>query len=248
MRDDLEDINCSFNNVWIFDDLMDEAVESPVMSLLFRRGRHRNLSVILLLQNMFPKGKYNTNISRNAQYVVLFRSPSDRKQMDILAQRIFAKDRPKFMEAFVKETAKPYGYMIKDNHPQTSNEHQVVADVFDNCKCYPNITTSTNTKELPVPEREKCKPERVSRKRPIIQEQVQSKRRKLTEKKQVKRKSVKPRVYKPKFIVTPTKEYPTTGDQSEFTSDEEQSEFSYDKGQLNFVPRRRGFRPRIVYE
>lgn len=66
VRDDLEDINCSFNNVWIFDDLMDEAVESPVMSLLFRRGRHRNLSVILLLQNMFPKGKYNTNISRNA--------------------------------------------------------------------------------------------------------------------------------------------------------------------------------------
>jgi hypothetical protein len=39
--------------------------------------RHRNASVILLLQNMFPKGKFNTDISRNAQYLALFRSPSD---------------------------------------------------------------------------------------------------------------------------------------------------------------------------
>ena len=46
----------------------------------------------ILLQNMFPKGKFNTDISRNAQYMVLFRSPSDRKQIDIIAERIFAKD------------------------------------------------------------------------------------------------------------------------------------------------------------
>ena len=36
-------------------------------SRLFTQGRYRNASVILLLQNMFPKGKYNTGISRNAQ-------------------------------------------------------------------------------------------------------------------------------------------------------------------------------------
>ena len=91
VNDNLENINDQVQNLWVLDDLMDEAVNSSVISQLFTRGRHRNLSVILLLQNMFPKGKFNTNISSNAQNMVLFRSPSDHKQMDIVAERIFAK-------------------------------------------------------------------------------------------------------------------------------------------------------------
>jgi len=88
---------------------MSQAVDSPILSRLFTQGRHRNASVILLMQNMFPKGKFNTDISRNAQYLVLFRSPSDRKQVDIMAERIFAKDRPKFMKVYSKTTQVPYG-------------------------------------------------------------------------------------------------------------------------------------------
>ena len=145
VNDNLEDINDQVHNLWVFDDLMEEAVQSPLISQLFTRGRHRNLSVILLLQNMFPKGKFNTNISRNALYMVLFRSPSDRKQMDIMAERTFAKDRPKFMSAYMKETEKPYGYIILDNHPKTASEKQVIANVFGNCYTYPNITKSTHT-------------------------------------------------------------------------------------------------------
>ena len=90
---------------------MREAVDSPVLSHLFSKGRHRNASTILLLQNMFPKGKYNTDIARNAQYTVMFRSPSDRKQIDIRAEQIFAKDRSKFMEVYYQVTAKPFGYV-----------------------------------------------------------------------------------------------------------------------------------------
>jgi hypothetical protein len=36
---------------------MAEATDSPVVARLFTQGRHRNASAILLLQNMFPKGK-----------------------------------------------------------------------------------------------------------------------------------------------------------------------------------------------
>ena len=112
LSEDLNEINPEYNNILVFDDLMSQAIDSPVLSQLFTRGRHRNASVILLLQNMCPKGKYNTDISRNAQYVVLFRSPSDRKQIDIIAERIFAKDRKNFMSAYAKETANPYGYVM----------------------------------------------------------------------------------------------------------------------------------------
>ena len=109
MSENLEEINPKFNNVLVFDDLMAQATDSPVLSSLFTQGRHRNASVILILQNMFPKGKFNTDISRNAQYMTLFRSPSDRKQIDMVAERIFAKDRPNFMSAYAKETERPYG-------------------------------------------------------------------------------------------------------------------------------------------
>lgn len=137
---------------------MREAVDSPVLSHLFSKGRHRNASTILLLQNMFPKGKYNTDIARNAQCTVLFRSSSDRKQIDIRAEQIFAKDRSKFMEVYHQVTAKPFGYVMVDSHPQAPFERQVVADIFGDCHCYPPIiqtlssTTSPSRKRLYVEE------------------------------------------------------------------------------------------------
>jgi len=140
LSEDLHEINPKCNNVLVFDDLMSQTADSPVLSKLFTQGRHRNASVILLLQNMFPKGKFNTDISRNAQYMVLFRSPSDRKQIDIMAERIFAKDRPNFMSAYAKETAKPYGYVLIDNQPKTTSDKQVVSDVFGYCQSYPSIS------------------------------------------------------------------------------------------------------------
>ena len=66
LSEDLCEINARYNNIIILDDFIAEATDSPVVSRLFTQGRHRNASVILLLQNMFPKGKYNTDISRNA--------------------------------------------------------------------------------------------------------------------------------------------------------------------------------------
>ena len=82
---DLCDIDTRYNNIVVLDDLMNMAVDSPIISKLFTQGRHRNASVILLLQNAFPKGKYNTSISLNAQYMALFRCPADRRQIGILA-------------------------------------------------------------------------------------------------------------------------------------------------------------------
>ena len=99
LSEDLCEINPRYNNIIILDDLMAEATDSPVVSRLFTQGRHRNASVILLLQNMFPKGKYNTDISRNAQYLALFRSPSYRKQIGIIGERMFDKNRVHFMNA-----------------------------------------------------------------------------------------------------------------------------------------------------
>ena len=177
VKDNLENIDDQVHNLWVLDDLMEEAVQSPIISQLFTRGRHRNLSVLLLLQNMFPKGKFNTNISRNALYKVLFRSPGDRKQIDILAEQTFAKDRPHFMKAYTQETEKPYGYIILDNHPRTTSDKQVVADVFGDCYAYPYITQSPS----PVASLSQSivVPDRIEPLKPSVQQKVERSRPKL---------------------------------------------------------------------
>ena len=259
VKDNLENIDDKVHNLWVLDDLMEEAVQSPIISQLFTRGRHRNLSVILLLQNMFPKGKFNTNISRNALYKVLFRSPGDRKQIDILAEQTFAKDRPNFMKAYTKETEKPFGYIILDNHPRTTNDKQVVADMFGDCYAYPYITkcpspdvslpqsiTAPDRNEQPKPS-VKRKVERPVSKQPVKRktksEKPPAKKAKTqSAKKQVKplpkaqtkpKKSRKPTIYKPNFIRESSEEEPGHLTQYE----------------LNLFARpRTGFGPRIVHD
>ena len=140
----LQELDPKMHHILVFDDLMHQAVNSPLLSRLFTQGRHRNASVILLMQNMFPKGKYNTDISRNAQYLVLFRSPSDRKQINTIAERIFAENRFKFMQIYSKATSVPYGYVLIDNHPRTDPENQVVTDVFGSCQRHPLETSSVD--------------------------------------------------------------------------------------------------------
>ena len=121
LSQDLKEINPEYNNILVFDDLMSQAIDSPVLSQLFTQGRHRNASVILLLQNMFPKGKYNTDINRNAQYVVLFPSPSDRKQIDILAERTFAFGSQKLYVCVCERNSEAL-WVYFDRQPNENNE------------------------------------------------------------------------------------------------------------------------------
>ena len=58
LNDDLSNIDPEYNNILVFDDLMSQATDSPVLSQLFTQGRHRNASVILLLATEYvSKGK-----------------------------------------------------------------------------------------------------------------------------------------------------------------------------------------------
>ena len=103
----VSDIDPCYIKTVVLGDLMDMAMDSPIISKLFTQRRHRNASVILLLQNAFSKGKYNTSISCNAQYMVLFSCPADRRWMGIGADRIFDKNKPTFMEIYSNIMSNP---------------------------------------------------------------------------------------------------------------------------------------------
>ena len=164
LSEDLCEINARYNNIIILDDLMAEATDSPVVSRLFTQITQ------LLLQNMFPKGKYNTDISRNIQYLALFRSPSDRKQIGITGERMFDKNRAHFMKAYYKETKKPYGYLLVDNKPGTPPDNQILADLFGECYAYHfgvNSTEPTRVETKPVGKHSTATKTTSSRKKPV---------------------------------------------------------------------------------
>ena len=44
------------------------------------------------------------------------------------------------MAAYAKDTEKTYGYILVDKRPDTSNDKQVLSDIFGSCHCYSTLT------------------------------------------------------------------------------------------------------------
>jgi hypothetical protein len=105
-------------SVLVLDDMMLEAVDNREVARLFAQGsHHRNLTVVLLLQNMFAQGRAMRSVALNAQYYVLFRNPRDRTQISYLARQMFPNRRQFLVEAFEDATRRPYGYLLVDLRP-----------------------------------------------------------------------------------------------------------------------------------
>ena len=69
-----EYIDSKYRNLLVIDDLMPESGNDKRITNLFTKGsHHQNLSVILLLQNLFHNGKEIQNISLNTHYIVLLK-------------------------------------------------------------------------------------------------------------------------------------------------------------------------------
>ena len=72
------------------------------------------MSVIYLVQNLFPNGNESRTFSINAQYMVLFKNPRDNTQVVNIAKQMFP-GRVKYMkEAFRDATSAPHGYLFVD--------------------------------------------------------------------------------------------------------------------------------------
>jgi hypothetical protein len=87
--DKVDYLDISQRNSIILDDYMAQSGKNNRISDLFTKGSHpRNLSVIYIVQNIFHQGKEMRNISLNAHYIVLFKSPRDKQQVSMLARQI----------------------------------------------------------------------------------------------------------------------------------------------------------------
>ena len=121
-----EYIDPKFRNLIVIDDLMSETGNDKKVTNLFTKGsHHRNLSVILLLQNLFYNGKESRTISLNAHYIVLFKNPRDNTIVTSLAKQMYPGKIKFLQEAFRDATKLPYHYLFLDLKPYTDEKFRV---------------------------------------------------------------------------------------------------------------------------
>lgn len=127
----LESLDSSSSLV-ICDDLVLEMKDSDSAANLFMRGSHHlNMSVILIEQSLFPKGKQSVAMKQNTHYTVLFKSPSDTLSITTLGRQMFG-NRGRFLtEAYHDCTKEPFSYLVIDSKQKTPDALRLVTKVTE---------------------------------------------------------------------------------------------------------------------
>lgn len=108
----------------IIDDLM-FSLDQKVASLFTIKSHHSKISVIVILQNVFPRSKFMRDISLNTHYLILFKNNRDLSQIACLARQAFPGKVRFFMDAYKSATDKPYGHLLIDFHPLTTHDYRL---------------------------------------------------------------------------------------------------------------------------
>ena len=115
----------------VLDDLMEEGGnDKRVLDLFTKHSHHRNITVLYLCQDMFPPGKYAKSISRNAHYVVAFKNPRDQLGFRNLVLQAFPTQWKDVQERFQRVTDRPYGYMVLDLHPASTDDMRLLSHLL----------------------------------------------------------------------------------------------------------------------
>lgn len=118
------------NGLFVIDDLMVSAGSSKLVTDLFcNKVQHANLSVLLLLQNLFYHGSERSTLVRCAHYLSVFRNPMDASVPLFLAQKIMPLRRKLFLDIFERATSQPYGYLFIDGKQETDNRLRFRTDI-----------------------------------------------------------------------------------------------------------------------
>lgn len=120
----------------VLDDLMEEgASDKQVLDLFTKYSHHNDITVLFLCQDMFPPGKYSKSISRNAHYVVAFKNPRDQIGMRNLLLQAFPAQWKQVMDRFSQVTERPFGYMLLDLHPRSSDDKRILSHLLKDDGC-----------------------------------------------------------------------------------------------------------------
>ena len=126
---DISNFDGKESTLLVIDDLMQETNDT-VANIFTKISHHRNISVLYLTQNLFPKNKHARTISLNSHYLILFKNPRDAGQFGVLARQMYPNGSKFAVEAFKDATEKPYGYLLVDLKPDTDEQYRIRTNIF----------------------------------------------------------------------------------------------------------------------
>ena len=128
-QESIEKISNNLHNLIIIDDLQTSALNSEFIANLFsRESHHRNISVFLILQNLFHQGKYSCDISLNSHYFILFKNIRDYNQIKYLGNQMGIGK--KLTEAYLDATAEPFSYLLIDLSPLSDSSYMLRSNIL----------------------------------------------------------------------------------------------------------------------
>ena len=101
------------NRASILYDLLNEAYSKDVCDLLTKGSHYRNISVILITQNLFHQRRYCRDISLNAMYIVVLKNVRD-NQFYHLARQVYPEESDGLFQAYLNATEAPHSYLLLD--------------------------------------------------------------------------------------------------------------------------------------
>jgi hypothetical protein len=114
----------------ILDDLLNEVYSKEVCDLFNKGSHHRNVSVLLITQNIFQQGRFCRTISLNAKYTVALKNVRDKNQFLYLARQVHPENSDSLYRAYIDATEKPHGYFILDFAQDTDDRLRYRTNFF----------------------------------------------------------------------------------------------------------------------
>lgn len=121
------------NALVIIDDYMTELANSKDFTKLMTKAvHHLPMTLIFITQNMFHKGKDVKTRRMNSNYLIVFKNPHDRAQIDYIGRQMFP-NHPQFLsKTYAGVTAKDaYSYLLLDCQQTTPDEIRVRSKITD---------------------------------------------------------------------------------------------------------------------
>jgi hypothetical protein len=135
----------------ILDDLLNKVYSKEICDLFTKGSHHRNISMLLLTQNIFHQGPNCRDISLNAKYLVLLKNVRDKNQFLYLARQTYPEDSQSLYDSYCDATTKPHSYFIMDFAQDTDDKLRFRTNVFPGeypTVVYARINNETHKIEL----------------------------------------------------------------------------------------------------
>ena len=115
----------------VLDNLMAQSGADKRISDIFKQESHRRkLSLVYIVQNIFLQGRETRNITLNAHYIILFKSPRVKRQMSVLVRQVNTRHVQEFMKSYDEATKLPHGYLMLGLKPTSDYQHRLKSNVL----------------------------------------------------------------------------------------------------------------------